>query len=101
MKDDIKFAESVTEAELDANEAVEDALFKAATVDRNVTAIQVWLYNRCPDEWADKRRTNHSGTVTTRFEDATPEEKKKRLERVLRLAGVTVTNGKNDSVVGP
>lgn len=43
----------------DAN--VEDALYKAATIDRNVTACQVWLYNRKPDQWRDQRRVGVTG----------------------------------------
>jgi hypothetical protein len=56
MRDDPGFAAAVSEAELDACEPVEDALFKAATLDRNVTAIQVYLYNRRPDRWKDMRQ---------------------------------------------
>jgi hypothetical protein len=56
IRDDAAFADAVTQAELDACEPVEDALFKAATEDRNVTAIQVWLYNRRPDRWKDMRQ---------------------------------------------
>ncbi len=44
------------EAELAANEQVENALYTAALAG-NVTACQVWLYNRMPERWADKRST--------------------------------------------
>jgi hypothetical protein len=54
-KDDPHFAEQESEAELDANERVEDAMFKSA-LEGNVTAMQVWLYNRMPDRWADRRK---------------------------------------------
>ncbi len=50
-----EFAKALELAEMDANEQVEDALFQAAT-SGNVVAIQVWLYNRSPQEWADRRR---------------------------------------------
>ena len=48
------FAEEVSRAEMLANEEVENALYTAA-VSGNVTACQVWLYNRLPDAWADRR----------------------------------------------
>lgn len=51
---DPKFNKEVLDAEMDANELVESALFKAA-LGGNVTACQVWLYNRMPDRWKDKR----------------------------------------------
>ena len=54
---DKDFARKVSEAEMQANELVEHALFKKA-VSGNTTAIQVWLYNRCPDRWTDKRNVN-------------------------------------------
>ena len=57
-----EFADAVNQAEMEANELVEDALFQAA-IAGNVTAIQVWLYNRDSDRWADKRQTKmeHTG----------------------------------------
>jgi len=51
----------VLEAEEVANELVEDALFRAA-IDGNVIACQVWLYNRMPNRWRDKRNIQHTGT---------------------------------------
>ena len=48
------FAQEVSQAEMLANEKVENALYTAA-VSGNVTACQVWLYNRRPDAWADRR----------------------------------------------
>jgi hypothetical protein len=65
MRDDPDFAAAVSEAELDACELVEDALFKAATQDRNVTAIQVWLYNRRPARWKDMRQASKTDTLET------------------------------------
>lgn len=47
-------------AEALANGKVANALFQAA-LDGNVTAIQVWLYNRASDQWKDKRNVEHSG----------------------------------------
>lgn len=56
-----KFKTEVMYAEMEANEMVETALYSAAVgnakkkIQPNVTACQVWLYNRCPEVWADKR----------------------------------------------
>jgi hypothetical protein len=56
-----KFKTDVMYAEMEANEKVETALYMAAVgnvkkkIQPNVTACQVWLYNRCPEVWADKR----------------------------------------------
>lgn len=54
MNADPKFAAAVERAEMEANEAVENALFEAA-LSGNVIAIQVWLYNRMAERWKDKR----------------------------------------------
>ncbi len=51
---DPAFAAAVEQAEMEANELVEDALFQAAQ-SGNVVACQVWLYNRMPARWQDKR----------------------------------------------
>jgi hypothetical protein len=51
---DPEFAAAEQEAEMDATENIEDALYRAA-IGGNVTAMQVWLYNRCPDRWRDRR----------------------------------------------
>lgn len=69
VKDNPEFAKAVDEAEMEANEQVEDALFMTAT-SGNVTAMQVWLYNRAPERWADKRQSEHkiSGKPTVRLE---------------------------------
>ena len=54
------FALAIEEAEMAANEKVENALFQAA-ISGNVTACQVWLYNRVPERWQDKRQFQHTG----------------------------------------
>jgi len=54
------FAEAMLEAELEANELVEQALYKTA-LGGNVTAQQVWLYNRDPARWSDKRNVQMTG----------------------------------------
>ncbi|MFC1929742.1 class I SAM-dependent methyltransferase [Chloroflexota bacterium] len=60
MKKDKGFAEAVSEAESDAIGKVENALFEAA-ISGNVTAIQVYLYNRNPERWADRRSVRLAG----------------------------------------
>jgi len=59
---DPEFAQAEIDAELEAHELVEDALFQAA-LSGNVVACQVWLYNRMPDRWQDRRNVNlqHTG----------------------------------------
>jgi len=57
MKKDVKFREAVFRAEKEANEGVEDALYQSA-MRGNVVAQQVWLYNRCPELWADRRQVD-------------------------------------------
>lgn len=54
MTEDSAFGDAVDEAEMDANEVIENALYKKAKAG-NVVAIQVWLYNRLPDRWKDQR----------------------------------------------
>jgi hypothetical protein len=63
------FGDEEDEAEKEANGAVENALFQAA-VGGNVTAQQVWLYNRCPERWKDQRNLN----IRKGLEDMTDEE---------------------------
>ena len=55
IRDDQDFADLVDSVEMKADEEVEDALREAA-LSGNVTACQVWLYNRQPERWADKRQ---------------------------------------------
>ena len=60
MKADKGFAEAVSSAEMDAIGKVENALHEAA-VSGNVTAIQVFLYNREPKRWGDRRNIQVAG----------------------------------------
>lgn len=60
MSKDKAFAKAVSEAESDAVGKVENALFEAA-VSGNVTAMQVYLYNRNPERWADRRNVRIGG----------------------------------------
>ncbi len=54
------FKTDVSLAETEVNQKVENALYKAAT-SGNTTAMQVWLYNRYPERWTDKRNINLAG----------------------------------------
>ena len=58
MDADPDFRRRVSEAEMDVEREkileVEDALFQAA-INGHVTAQQVFLYNRAPERWKDKR----------------------------------------------
>jgi len=60
MKKYPEFAEAISEAELDAIAKVENALYEAAQ-SGNVTAIQVFLYNRDPKRWSDRRNIQLAG----------------------------------------
>ena len=64
---DPEFADEESRAELEAVGEVESALFMAA-ISGNPTAMQVFLYNRAPDQWADKRQAQirHSGQIDSK-----------------------------------
>ncbi len=78
--------EAVSLAETEVNQKVENALYETA-MSGNVTAIQVWLYNRDPKRWADKRNIQLAGEgggpieVEHSVKDLTDEE---LLEIILR-----------------
>ena len=67
MELDPAFGEAVSMAEATANEVIENALYESAKgywkgegeqrryYPGNVTAQQVWLYNRNPEKWKDAR----------------------------------------------
>jgi hypothetical protein len=56
-----EFQAEMDQAEIDACDAVEDALYQQA-LKGNITACLVWLYNRSGDRWKDKR--NHLVAAT-------------------------------------
>ena len=60
MASDSDFKKAVSLSETEVNQKVENALYEAA-VSGNVTAIQVWLYNRDPKRWADRRNIQLAG----------------------------------------
>lgn len=55
-----EYLEAIELAEIAACDQVEDALYQAA-ISGNVVACQVWLYNRWPARWMDKRNVQLSG----------------------------------------
>jgi len=92
MKKDKEFAIAVSEAETDAIGKVENALFEAAT-SGNVTAQQVYLYNRDPDRWTDRRNVRLSGEdggpieVALDAKQLSDEELVAIIERIERVKG--------------
>lgn len=86
---DPSFAEAETEAETQACELVEEALFEAAK-QGNVEAIKLWLFNRAPERWkpAQKLQLEISGQVDHMHDSAARTEHIASLEATLlaRLA---------------
>lgn len=66
MKDP-EFADIIQAAQLRANGTIEEALFNRARAG-NVSAMQMWLFNREPDRWRDVRRievrSDHRVSIT-------------------------------------
>ncbi len=85
MKKGKGFAEAVSEAESDAIGKVENALFEAA-ISGNVTAIQVYLYNRAPKRWTDKRNIRLAGEGGGPIEVRESDAKSKILNELNRLS---------------
>ena len=94
MQSDTEFQTAVNQAEMRANELVEDALFHSAT-NGNVTAMQVWLYNRNPEDWRDMRgsRTErHDQNGTAGLQSGTEQDDSEELskpadpDRVIQLS---------------
>ena len=73
MKKDRAFKRAVSEAETQVNQLVEDALYQAA-LNGNVVAIQIWLYNRAPNQWRDMRSLKIDEKLTIK-----PEEKSRTI----------------------
>lgn len=68
-----EFKDEESRAEVFACERVENALFQSA-IGGNVTAIQVWLYNRMPDRWSDRRHVEVSQRAVTDVRELSMEE---------------------------
>jgi hypothetical protein len=90
IRDDPDFAAAVDEAELDAAELVEDALFQAA-LKGHVRAQQVWLYNRCSDRWGNPRALAKMDPVEAFLHSLSPEMR----EAALGLLGRQDESGAN------
>ena len=98
-----EFALEEEAAQMQANAAVVNALWKAAT-SGNVTAIQVWLYNRMSSEWTDRRnprepetiRHEHSGPNGAPLQidrpKLTDDEQKAELRKLIDRFGFSFTN---------
>lgn len=50
------FKQACDEAEMEADEQVERALYETAIEERDVKAQQTWLYNRLPERWMDRQQ---------------------------------------------
>lgn len=83
---DAAFAAEERLAEMDAIEAVEESLYQTALAG-NVTAQQVFLYNRAPDRWADRRNVQMTGAgggpieyadTSPRYHEMTDDELRRR-----------------------
>jgi hypothetical protein len=70
-KKDPAFGAAEVEAETQASEVIESALWELAR-GGHLTAIMFWLQNRAPSRWQDMRRVQktvtHEGTVTHELE---------------------------------
>ena len=85
MKKDQKFAEVCSMAETMANDRVEQSLYTSA-VKGNIIAQQIWLYNRDPKRWADKRSFKVSGEGGGPIEIQHVDVKEKILDRLAKIA---------------
>ena len=84
-----EFVESRDLAEMEKHEKVADALFQTA-LSGNVVAQQVYLYNRCPEMWADRRNLQLTGRGGGPIRTATEIEDLSRLtaEELAQLAAI-------------
>lgn len=83
-KRDPEFAAAELEAEADAAEVIEDALFNMARKG-NFTAAAMWLQNRDPDRWRDMRRADKQVVELTGNVTHTQELGSVTLERIASL----------------
>jgi len=82
VKNDKDFARQQEEAEADACDIIEDALFQKAK-SGNVTACIYWLQNRSPDRWQDKRNPDRQQQCAV--PDFTEEQKNEVVQMIRRL----------------
>jgi hypothetical protein len=82
MLADPDFAAEVEDAELDANTAVENALYTRA-LEGHVTACLAWLYSRMPDRWRDMRQSvSATPDPVPPARDLTPQQRERLLQVV-------------------
>lgn len=86
MLADPDFAAAVGEAELDANTAVENALYRRA-LEGHVVAALAWLYSRAPDRWRDMRSPGMAGQADLQppIRELSPDQQAKLLTVVRAL----------------
>lgn len=91
-----------TEAEEEAHGKVEDSLFKTA-INGNVTACQVWLYNRVPERWKDQRNLKLMGLddVLSRLPPDFSREVRRALVEYIPGGSGSVANGDGTGRNGP
>jgi hypothetical protein len=82
-KEDEAFRQETEEAELDANTAVEGALYRRA-VEGHVAACLAWLYSRSPDRWSDRRGVATQVLIATDPLEPLPVEQRRLLLEAIR-----------------
>lgn len=65
MKEDEEFKDAIEQAKASRITMVEDALYRSAVFNENVTAMIFFLTNRAPHLWADKRAVVNNTIVNT------------------------------------
>jgi hypothetical protein len=88
-----EFGHAVLQAEAEADEEVETALYDAA-VSGNVTAIQTWLYNRKADKWQPRTGAQAvaiSGSVSSVTEVTLEVSAKEELLATILRMGANLT----------
>jgi hypothetical protein len=88
-----EFGHAVLQAEAEADEEVESALYDAA-VSGNVTAIQTWLYNRRSDKWQPRTGAQAvaiSGSVSSVTEVTLEVSAKEELLSTILRMGANLT----------
>lgn len=85
LKKDKKFADVCSMAETMCNEKVEQSLYESA-LSGNIIAQQIWLYNRDPKRWADKRSFKISGEGGGPIEIKHTDVRDKILDRLTKIA---------------
>lgn len=80
LKTHSRYAEEVEAAVQYAIGKAEAALFQAA-LKGNTTALQVFLYNKSPEEWKDRRAVTFAGNL--KIANITDEEIEERLKMLI------------------